>query len=475
MIDAFWVLVALLLPWGAGIQVCSLVLPASASRLLCWGAGFFIGYLLVTSVLWLQYNLIGRISFLVPALVLAVLGVSVWVGKKSGKPVPLGTGTRYPSIGVAGLIVLGVVLVLPVVMDVWFRPLFPWDAWYAYGLKAKTFFHYRELVEFVAQNQWLGAADKEVFNTHVGHGLFVPLVQTWMALGLGRWSESLVNMPWPAAWISISLLCAGIARYKGARPELALAICAAVLTIPFVGVHAVLAGYADLWLTGFAVMLTVSFLAMRHGESVVGWALIAVAAILGACWTKSYGLALAGVLMAAWVASLLSPRARWVLLGLGIVASTALLFYMSHGAPFDIVLPLGSMGELGFRDGVLKLIGFYSGPIRVQEPGVLALLEAAFIGRGLGPLTWLCVSLVILLIFQRPRSPNTGFLLFWLLLIVTVSWTAFSYMPVGQFISLGTIHNRFLMFALLITFAICITGLLEPRQSRSNGDAGKSP
>jgi hypothetical protein len=150
-----------------------------------------------------------------------------------------------------------------IVVEVMQRPLYPWDAWAQWATKAKVWAATATLTPFVPPEQWLagsvaGAAAGAVPGTAAGavagaytdaaphYPALVPLLQTWLALGLGHWDERWVNLGWPMLWLGLVVAVYGQARNWPMRPALAAFAAYAVGSLPFVNVHAMLAGYADL-------------------------------------------------------------------------------------------------------------------------------------------------------------------------------------------------------------------------------------
>ncbi|CAN0606218.1 unnamed protein product, partial [Ectocarpus sp. 12 AP-2014] len=129
-------------------------------------------------------------------------------------------------------------------------PLFGWDATMHWATKAKVWFDHRELVPFVDTQVWLELPpDSAKFTDH--HPAYPPtvsLLQLWMALSVGRWSETVINWPWPMMLLSMWLIVYGHGRVLGVSRPSALVFAYFVISLPMVGTHVALAGYADLLL-----------------------------------------------------------------------------------------------------------------------------------------------------------------------------------------------------------------------------------
>lgn len=144
--------------------------------------------------------------------------------------------------------------------EVWWRPLYPWDAWTQWGTKARVWYEMRAMVPFVGVAEWFAAAPdaKLWFDAAPHYPATMPLMQTWSAFLVGRWDDALVNLPW---WLTGVALAAGLhggLTLLGLRALPALLGTALVLTLPIVNVHVALAGYADLPLACYLTLGTIA-------------------------------------------------------------------------------------------------------------------------------------------------------------------------------------------------------------------------
>ena len=127
------------------------------------------------------------------------------------------------------------------------RPLFPWDATMHWATKARVWFDQASLVPFVHTQDWLEMdSSARVFTDH--HPDYPPtvsLLQLWIVVALGAWSETLINLPWPLFMLSVALIFYGQARYLGVSTLSAVCFCYFLLSLPLLGTQVALAGYAD--------------------------------------------------------------------------------------------------------------------------------------------------------------------------------------------------------------------------------------
>lgn len=456
MLEMAWAILTLCFPWLVGIQICRLALPHNSGWLLTLGAGFFIGYAIVALVLFLQDAWTGSIGFSGPLFVFLAIIIATWYLSPSHRD-PF-TSVRSVSLRPVSvfLVLFSASIALPVIADVWLRPLFPWDAWYTYGLQAKIYTHKKEIVEFVSQIQWLDNPRTDVFNTYVAHGRLIPLIQTWMGLGIGRWSESLVNLPWPLAWISLALLTGGAAQFFGISSRIAGLSACAVLSMPITGVHAVLAGYPDLWLAGFCMILIISLSAITESTQRLGWICLAVVAAVAAWWAKKYGGLFVGLGIAAWCLSLPEGRVQWKMLFAFLTIGTLSLVYLAFNAPFPLVISLGPAGELGVSEGVLYIPGFKELRLEAHGGGGFSLINTAFSSKSFGLMAWICLGLVGLSLKEHPIAQRGRFLGYWLLLSGFSTWIAFTYTQASRYAKIGTVVERHMMIVLLVTFVLAL-------------------
>jgi hypothetical protein len=84
---------------------------------------------------------------------------------------------------------------------------------------------------------------------------------------MGRWDDTLLNVPWWLAGIALSLAVFGALRAFGLPSLGALAGTWLVASLPLLDAHVALAGYADLFLTGFVTLAVLGLLRWRDSRS----------------------------------------------------------------------------------------------------------------------------------------------------------------------------------------------------------------
>ena len=166
--------------------------------------------------------------------------------------------------------------------EVWWLPLYPWDAWTQWSTKARVWFELGRIVPFVSVNEWLNAPQPDAYLDAAPHypGT-VPLFQVWAALLVGRWDDALVNLPWWITGVAFCIAVYGALRRLDFVPLLALVGAGVVMSLPILNVHIALAGYADLPLAAYFTLGAVSAVVAVRTRSSVDAAIAVV--LLAAC------------------------------------------------------------------------------------------------------------------------------------------------------------------------------------------------
>lgn len=198
------------------------------------------------------------------------------------------------------------------------RPTFPWDAWSAWAVKPKTWFLLDHYVPYVDPASWL--ADPSVPARTSAVWDYPPLLawlQVWFASACGEWNEPRINLAWTGVLAAVAVASYGQWRAIGIGRGLAMALVYAFVSLPLVGVHAALAGYADIWLAaalGMAVLAWLRWLRRRE----VGQLVLAIAFVLSLPVIKLEGAVWLLVFSVVAVLAMLPVRWRWRLVALAI-------------------------------------------------------------------------------------------------------------------------------------------------------------
>ncbi|TDR43262.1 hypothetical protein DFR29_107275 [Tahibacter aquaticus] len=226
-----------------------------------------------------------------------------------------------------GLLLLAVLLRFVVLVDeAVLRPVFVWDAWNAWSLKAKTWFELGQ-VSYINPLQWWEPLST---GSHTALAWRYPellsRVELYLAAAAGAWNESAVGLAWPIVWAALLCGCAGQWLALGMNRLLVLVLTYVLASLPLLSVHAGLAGYADLWVATALSFGVLAWLRWRQSRDRGQLALAVLCLLLlpllkfeGAVWSLLVlGLAL-GVEM--------PPRWRWI--GLAAAAGLVLLVLLA--------------------------------------------------------------------------------------------------------------------------------------------------
>ena len=266
-----------LVTWALGMGLVA-ALPRKTESIanageLTWtmGSGWFVGALLVT--LWMRAISLAGIKFGVvaigaPLIMLAALLLGIVWRRRKDHWAKLLRGARR-SLGGADLagwrrgawlwLLAWVALRFTLLMgEIVWRPLYPWDAWTQWATKARVWYELKSMVPFATAPEWLQSNGSAYFDAAPHYPATVSLWQVWSCLLLGRWDDSLMNLPWWCTGVALSLAVFGFLRRIDIEPPGALVATALVTAAPILNVHIALAGYADL---PMAAYMTLSALA----------------------------------------------------------------------------------------------------------------------------------------------------------------------------------------------------------------------
>ncbi len=307
--EFFIIMLALALPACLGAAWLGLHVPgnAAARAPLVWGNGTLLG-LVAVPLLMRGLNALGLpLDFNTTAAVCAALILLAVVRRSTGLS-PLSDGAVTASsraLSTGERLLCGVLLALVVLrvgslgLEIWWRPLFPWDATMHWATKARVWFEYRDMLPFVGHHEWLVTGGEGVFtDRHPHYPPMIPLLQVWMNLALGSWNESLMNLPWLACFAALGAAFYAQLRGAGVAATVAAAFTYMLMSMPLINTHVALAGYADLFL---GATYCCALMALHNWMRTRGtWqAVLAVAFALACPLVKSEGVIWASTLLPA--------------------------------------------------------------------------------------------------------------------------------------------------------------------------------
>ena len=320
------------------------------------GYGYIVG-IVATTLLLRGFDAVGLpLTFSATALTLAGLaGLGLWVTKdvpwrRRGSESGVGRQRTVDEAVFAVLVLLLFVRYTGLGLELVWRPIFAWDAWASWAPKARVWYELRTLVPFVDWSTWLQQGPGGAYTIAAHHyPPTVPLIQVWMSLALGRWDDSLMNLPWLFCAVALGLGFYGQSRVWGvpALPSLVAVYC--LLSIPLLNTQVALAGSADLWLAAIYGLAAMAFLQwcrtrdLRQGVLALGLALAcALIKVPGFIWMLTF--------VPAFVVATRAISKRLLTAG-GLVAATLVAVLAFSGS--RLTLPYLGRYEVGFHADVL--------------------------------------------------------------------------------------------------------------------------
>lgn len=363
--DWIMLFLAIALPTLLGVAVVMLITPRPREKLtlLTGGYGILLGLLLTPLLMRILDSIQAPLTFQTISLALVSVTLTLFA---LGRRAPTAAGgvaghhdqsiTLTPVQKCLVLLCLGLLIMRLVTLgcEVIWRPLYPWDATMHWATKARVWFDAGSLVPFVENQEWLSRGGEGIFTDH--HPEYpptIPLLQMWISLALGRWDESLINIPWLMCALALACMFLSQARQAGANFVVGLVFTYLTLSMPLLNTHVALAGYADLFLGttyGGALMAFHNGIRNKHR-----WQLLLAACLAILCTQiKNEGFYWALTFIPATVAIMLPRR---VFLGLSVLA-VGLLILLLVFFPRDLVIAGHSMAnlELHYRPDALPAL-----------------------------------------------------------------------------------------------------------------------
>lgn len=259
-----WLLTALFLPWLTGAIWLRYFFRHSNN----WNWPFILGYgnligiVSTTLIIRFLHTAGVQLSFFYLAGIIAIIALAGLLVLSQSKHLTPSASTfntknsaphRWQKIIIGLFITLIFVRYGTMLFEIIWRPLYPWDAWMNWSIKAKTWFLTAGISDYISPNTWLSQAEN--LNAYTlgnwkawEYPETVPLIQYWTASGIGYWNDSLINLPWLSCAISFGLAFYGQARLQSISVLPATIAVYLLMNLPYINVHTALGGYADLWL-----------------------------------------------------------------------------------------------------------------------------------------------------------------------------------------------------------------------------------
>lgn len=459
---------ALLLPWLAG-WACLAALQQRLCRERCnWslpaGYGFFLGYAgLYVCVVALSAFAPGLSAWPVIALfgVLALAGLGLQIRRADERfslttaAIPADTPLRFRPL----LYLLSAWLVMHLclaMVEILYKPVFPWDAWTTWIYRSKAWFLSGEMSSLVHYREWLRTTTDTVYTAPGFHYPdFASVIPLWVAQATGHWNDSFANLPVFLCITATSIAVYGTVRIAGAPHYIALIGAYILLSVPMVGTHVALAGYADIWMAGY-----------------VG---LGFAALVASLTIRRWSLSLLGILLLLFAVTIKREALAWLMLAplfvvlamagsrmlLSIALLTCLLALVSFATGISRI-DLGSSGILGYHDGILSIP--FLGDNRLQFNQAFPLLFKHAVGQGSWHLLWpyVAVSAIALYAFCKgapSRIPGA-----FILLCLATLYFIFGLTEQGRWVESFSAANRVALHfvpALVVCLAMSVHWLME--------------
>lgn len=274
MMKILFFLLAMLLPWILGFALIKPLLKQRRGYLFfAMGAGYVLGWFI--AVLFLRlYDYLERPFSIGEIIALECIIVVPLLFMRAGKLRVDEVQMEKAPPRVVWFLLGSMLLLLCyrwglTAIDLFSKPVFPWDGWYSWSAKAKAFYYAKELPLLLGEPVafWETTESKVAFVGGQGHAYFISLVQTYTAMAWGEWFDGIVGLPWLGLGIATVFLVVGGLRYLGSSLLVAILTAYAVISLPMFDIHISLGSYADVWV-GVTLFCVICLLVMllTYGE-----------------------------------------------------------------------------------------------------------------------------------------------------------------------------------------------------------------
>lgn len=450
------------------------------------GYGFFLGYavlfltIMVSSRMGETVSWSGSMLFLL--IFTAIGGLLAWRSHNPGAvatPPALATANKPLKTLTIIMMALMTVHILFIATEIFTQPVYPWDAWLAWVYRAKAWFMSGGIANMVSSATWTTTSSTNIYTIDAfTYPLFPSVIPYWAALSLGRWSETLVNLPVLFAGLAIGMALYGQCREHGLSVTTSLISCYLLFSIPIFGTHLALAGYADIWMAGFTGL---GFVALIRGASLPGKSAqsrfhlaLGLLMVMFSIWVKNEGAVWFLAALAMLILMMFRPRVPILM----IVAAIGIGLVSFALGITSIDIPL--IGQLGIVDDrlAIPLIGDFA----LEVHDVRQVYWDNFIEMGNWNLIWVAVAASILLGFKSPNA-FTGYrvrraALSFILIFLATQLFIFGFTDQGLWADTYTAINRlplhFIPALLFATIVIAHASLPQTNTTKS-ASSGASP
>ncbi|EED32016.1 hypothetical protein NOR53_3258 [gamma proteobacterium NOR5-3] len=314
------IILTLLAPWFLGYHALATLFSRYPAAHRPWalllGVGYFVGIFVFYGVFRVSIHYLAYNSALwLTLIIVAALTILLWLAGRRAKrvqPAPANEPSRGADTQAEktrsylywGFLALCFVHLAFCFIEVFYRPVFPWDAWLNWMYRAKAWYLSGSITAMDPSIQWATAAPSNIYSV-AGHHypVFVPFTALWSGVALGGWVENLVSLPTFACGVALAIAMFGICQSHGLSRTASIMASYLVLSVPLIGAHISLAGQADIWMAGFTgigfALLLVGLVHRRYLQVCLGVGLLVMGAqvkVEGAVWLLS-GLALTAIVL----------------------------------------------------------------------------------------------------------------------------------------------------------------------------------
>lgn len=258
-----------------------------------------------------------------------------------------------------------------------------------------------------------------------------------------------MNTPVIACGIALCLGIYGACRESGINRLGSIMAAYLFISVPFIGAHIALAGYADIWLAGFTGLGFIALISGLVQSNRVQLTLGLLLLVLG-CAVKMEGLVwlVAAIILLVFY---YIPNKKGLLGVIVALIFAALVLWQSGHTAFEIP----SLGTIGVKAG--KVYVPYLGSYQLHFFNVIPFYYDSFVRQGSWNILWTItlLSLVALSFLQdcRLRKALLGFFV----LLVCTQLLIFGLTEKGAYAASGTAMNRVLLpFLPVVIFAVAL-------------------
>lgn len=341
-----WVgFLAILLPWAVGTTLLFALDPRLSRRDMAYALshGYVIGVLIAAFLFSVQLKWLAAVS---PWPVVAVLAaVAIGSGWRLRERLRAGPELKETQPEVKSrwwyffVVLIGVKASL-LAYEALRQPIVSWDAWTTWLLRSRIWLETGGYVEFADTPTVLASASGYAIEAW-RYPELVSWIGAWSSAWSGTWVESSAVLPWVGLVAVLPLGMYSGLRRSGVGATVAIVAAWALLSLPLVGTHIAMTGYADIWLATslmLAVMSAFRWLRTHHYADL----LVTMLMVIFAAAIKPEGLVWAGIFVLTYIIARLGSRVFMVSV---LVAALAMLgLFQLEGV--RLTLPL--LGSLSF-------------------------------------------------------------------------------------------------------------------------------